>query len=250
LEKLAVLRNKLLESHSTKYVRETTRAALRGSARDYISKGGLFPDAWNDVEPLFHEAAQRQLNRAKNSRRTRHPASLCIERAIEKGVAAGPVELGVHITNPRTNTVRRLVEAAETADRPIRSQEEHHCLQLAPLQRRGWLRAGTTSAWILDWSGLVEGSDRALIFINLARGESYLSLEFLSSLGHRVASQKLALVRKETMRDRVFIRCPIRGTLHDRLYFRDGFFASAQAQRLKTISQLTRPIGSLGTPAS
>lgn len=78
--------------------------------RLYLAEGRLLPDAWRPLEPITEQAAEERRARTRNSLRSRQPASLSIESAIQRGCrAAGSVELGIHLTVPRANSVGELI---------------------------------------------------------------------------------------------------------------------------------------------
>lgn len=237
--KLLRLREEILDLDRRKGAHSRKKSECLKKVRQYLSSGNLLPDAWRGLGPIFHEDAQEQRRAQRNSMRSRHPEELSLAHAIERGCNAhASVELGMHLANRRRNTVAGAIEATIAAPRAVRPQENHVMLDLGPLRSRGWLRAGRMSSWILDWPDLVPNADRVLLVADLTTKNHFICLEFISAQGFRVASQTIELRERPSMLNRLFLACPIKRTFHDKLYFRDGFFASPSAQRLKSASQL------------
>ena len=201
----------------------------------------LVPDDWRGLDGALGAVRVEFAQRAKRELRREHRGRRDLKTAIEGGFSAeGSVELGMHLHIGSRNTLASAVEESRTQrrTRTLADQGRHICLDLALLRSRGWMDENNYVAWLLDWPNSHPDGDRCLLVLDLRGEKKWLYLDFFDNGGQRVASQTLSIEAKPKMKNRLFLKCPVNGTLHDRLYFRDGFFASASAQRLTTPSQL------------
>lgn len=238
-EKLLRLRDDALRAFQQPGVHASTRRRqLRRILPLLVRRDFLIPFPLLPLEDVMVAASQERARDARQRARAEHRQQVDLKEAVENGCdAAGSVELGFHLTQQGWNSLGPTIEAVSQTARSIGRQNEHLCLDLAFIRSRGWLVEGEGHAWIMDWGGSHEGADRCLLMVELIGTRRTICLNFQNEHGHRVASQQLQLAERPGMPKRLFLVCPIRKSLHDRLYYRDGFFASAAAQRLKSASQ-------------
>lgn len=239
-KKLLDTRRDLLAAFSAPGVHARTKDKLIEQLYSRLGANPILPDPLIELEEIIEQAAWDRQTKQRNASRSRHPQELTIAAAIKCGQsAAGSVELGMYLTRPRRNSVAPLIDQLMTSRRDIAVQENHLRLDLSALQSAGLLKPGCRTHWILDLHGMVPPpADRALLAVDLRGGSSSLHLLFMDPHATVAQSQTIGLAIRQNIPGRYFLRCPARGTFHGSLFFRDGFFASSIAQRLKTRSQL------------
>ncbi len=238
-ERILRLRDSLRRAHAGG--RDAAAWEALAELRRLIDHLGHIPDPlveWQ-VEGLVAWGAKRSAAVRRNSLRSKHPEARTLAQAIATGYPArGSVELGIYVTRPQRNSVAEVIDALRIATRSVAAQDDHLALDIPTLRSASLMAPGKVRGHILNLPRLVAEADRALMVVDLKRPIPGVDLLVLRPDGTPVQSQSLQIVPRPNMPNRRFLVCPILGSTHARLFFRDGVFACAAAHKLKQRSQL------------
>jgi hypothetical protein len=200
------------------------------AVRKELLRLGFIPNFWGDLGEVLNadvtktEAAQRRPMRAPR------PEMVTLAWAIDHGARADSEWPTVVVDRSSS----RMLLKRHTGDphRPSATLEEAASIDIATIRGRGWLDSGKV-CWNLGWPLELTGRDNLVLVADARQaGHPQLRVEFSGGTHIRPMRQTIDIVERDGMPGRLFMKCPALGTLHGRLYLRDGFFASAKAQRL------------------
>lgn len=215
------------------------RAAL-AVARSELHRLTLVPNPWWDLESVL--VAQARKDRAKSRRRLRAPRAgeIGFGWAIEHGGAAHDHRRWAEMHLSAVS----ILSAEQAKSRARAIIEDHAYINLSALEARGWLDSRGHRTRQLAWPRALTGFDWIMLALAPAKGKTE-TIRFILSRDRlaRPQEQVISLVERPNMPGRRFLQCPVRGTPHDRLYLRDGFFASAPAHKLDHRSRASGKIG-------
>lgn len=237
--KLLKSRDALNEAFTTPGAHWRTKEKRVDQLHTQLGLSPVLPAPLRELEDVIADAAYNRERRLRNSTRSSHPTEMTLAPAISNGCSAvQSVELGNYLTRTQRNSVASFIDQVIATKRDIAPQDNHLCLDLNTLRSANLIKTNSMTHWILDLLDLTPPADRALISINLKGENSVLHLTFMDPIGMIIQSQAIDIATRSNMPGRSFLVCPVSKKLHQRLYFRDGFFASSIVQRLKTRSQL------------
>jgi hypothetical protein len=228
LERIAGLTTKPLHDRALKIRREGDYDALRSE----ILELGFLPEGSEALLDIFDaEARAVEKRRRRNVRaQARHETSL--QFALDQGE-----ELSA-------DCLRRLISAwhsgpfISTIERSSRRGrlEQYPCLDLNTLRRTEFFSEVQSCGWRLGWPPHVSGHESVTLLSYDEPTGLGLMVEF-RELDGGLHYQKIRFGSRPEMGRRLFLECPVRGTLHDKLYLRHGYFAGSTAQHLQPLSQ-------------
>lgn len=238
--RLIKMSDNLLDIYYSRGVHRKTKEKSIEHVLDHLRSGGLLSAPFYQLESVFKDEARRSYALIRNNLRSRPSELLSLEKAISSGGSAED------LIDPQSQRVAlrggvpvEVVQASRPDDRPFLRQESQVAFDLKSIRERRWLRLGRVVAWwLVDWDLLHPYAQRVLLVVDSRLPMRAIKLDYINESGVSICFQTIEVRERSSMRDRLFLVCPVRGTLHDRLYFRDGFFASAAAQRLRHASQL------------
>lgn len=211
-----------------------TRESDLTVVQNEVSWLGFVPPAYSTISSILE-----QLPKVKRARRRRNSKRLATYRSS----TAAALEQGYELEKP---TVARLSALAMDQSRQIHPLpdefrpravlEDHATLNLNELRRSFLFQADESCGYSLGWDADLTNGERLVLIIV----EELQALHLLIVFAWPKRDSKIQLIEfgmRPGIRGRLFLKCPVFETLHDRLYFRDGYFASAQAQRLYHRSQ-------------
>lgn len=164
----------------------------------------------------------------------RHLPRMSTRRALLEGRKGDP--------KPSREIVRFLDETFKRGCKPPRFNAAHtparleHFpeLDIRPLRPRKGLARALKLRWAPDRNG-----DAVELRGMITKDQRRLVLIGFDDAVPKFVKQEIQLVKGRRRGD-LFMICPINGTRHVKLYFRDGYFASRKAQRLITSSEASQ----------
>lgn len=188
---------------------------------------GKFPVGFESLERLFKDEVLAADMRKRTACREASRRPMSLTTAIEGGHPASDKKLQQLVSAWRDCPDFLALQVPQK-----RSQLENHaCLDLNALRRSGLLEREGDWGWHLHWPLWNTDFERLTLLFRDSPTNIGLMIEFQTIQG-ATRYQKIEFGMRPTMRNRLFLKCPALGTLHDRLYLRDGYFGSARAQRL------------------
>lgn len=215
--------------------RQRKRKAAISKVEKELARLGIVPNNWWSLGPALEaEAANKRLKRARLSRRSKVDMA-ALNFAVLHGRDGTSEEVDKLYAAPESD-LRELTRAG--AARPWACVETQPSIDLKTLMARERLQETRVTATHLGWHrNYTDGWGVFMVgdFYDLAAPRLLLEMTDLS--GRKIV-QKVQVIGRPGMPGRWFLQCPVRQTLHTALYIRDGYFASAAAQRLRYSSQL------------
>lgn len=114
--------------------------------------------------------------------------------------------------------------------------EDHPCLDLNTLRKSEVFSKAESCGWRLGWDTKICGNELLTLLSHESPTEVGLMVEYRDP-DEGMRYQKIEFGDRPAMNRRLFLKCPINKTLHDKLYLRHGFFAGAAAHSLYPLSQ-------------
>ena len=211
---------------------ELRRSVEFETVRSELAELGGFPIGSDALIRVFvAEAKAASVRRRRAAQRAeRHETSL--ELALERGCEVSPEALKGFVAAWHGE----FSKPVWSADQSRQSLEQYPCLDMSTLGVSEMFRRSDSCAWSLGWPLWATQNEHIRLLSYDGPSEVGLLVE-LHALGGSVRYQKLEYGMRPNMRRRLFLKCPTKGTLHDKLYLRNGYFASASAHRLYPSSQ-------------
>lgn len=198
--------------------------------REELDRLELVPNFWWGIGKVLNQVAEDEQASRRRPLRAPRQAAHTLAWAIENGWAAHG-ELPVFGSGP-LSPAGKMQRCMQEADRSTETLEDFVAIDLATIQKRGWL-SGAKRIWDLGWAPKVTGGSYLKLVVDPSDPERpQLRIEFSGGDLIRPVQQRIEVVGRPNMPGRWFLKCPVKDTLHARLFLRDGFFASASAQRL------------------
>lgn len=233
------LRDEVLAAFKSSGVRRNTKNKAMDKLNRRLKQNPIVPDVMLDLVDAVQMAASSELISRRRSFRSKHPPRLSLEGVLQRDhPLAGSLEAIIFFKPGKRHFADDVIAETHQSLRPIKAQEDHFCLDMQSLVSASLLEFGKVRYELLDVYGIYPPADRAVLQVDLTSGKSEITISFMTNEPKITRTQIIKLAERANMPSRLFLECPINKTLHDKLFLRDGFFASRIAQRLKTQSQL------------
>lgn len=233
------LRDEVIAAFEQPGRQQRTKKAAMEKLTKRLELNPVIPNPLMDLDVAVFDAAEHGIKVRRQSARSKHPARLSLAGVLQRDYSLlGSVEAVIFNIPRERNLADPVIAQVKQSQRPVRAQEEHFCLDVQSLLAAGLLEVGKVRSELLDVYGLFPPADRAVLKVDLTDGKSEMTIAFMTTEPVITRTQIIKIESRPNMPNRIFLKCPINNTCHDKLLFRDGFFASGAAQRLKTRSQL------------
>ncbi len=231
--------DEVITAFRTPGVHQSTKNAAIEKLNKRLERNPVVPNPLLGLEDAVLEAASHNLKVRRQRVRSEHPSRLSLAGVLQRSHSlAGSVEAVIFTAAGEKNSADRVIAKVNKTLRPIRAQETHFCLDVKSLLAAGLLDAGKAKSELLDFYGICPPADRAVLKVDLTAGKSEITIAFMTNEAVITRTQIIKIRERSNRPNRFFLECPINSTCHDKLFLRDGIFASANGQRLKTLSQL------------
>lgn len=233
------LREEVLTAFYKSGVHRNTKKKAIAKLNKRLVEKPVIPDAMLVLDDAVQMAANSAFKSRRRSFRRMHPLKLSLAGVLQRDhPLVGSREAIIFFKPGRKHYADQIIAETQRSLRPLKAQEDHFCLDMQSLAAAGLLEMGKVRYELLDVYGIFPPADRAVLRVDLIDGRSEITIAFMTNEPVITRTQIIKLANRENIPNRFYLECPINKTLHDKLFLRDGFFASGIAQRLKTKSQL------------